>query len=85
MNLPTRKLFLLEMLDNKIKIEFAPPDSNYHYEITPYTFAPRVGKRLVSKTYLDLNQGILDMIYELYKQIKPSPLSQNKVIKRKKK
>lgn len=62
-----------EMLDNKISIEFLPPNENFHYEITPYTFAPKIGKRLTSKTYLDLGQGILETIYELYG--KNNPLS----------
>ena len=56
-----------EMLDNKIEIEFADPEDNYHYEITPYTFAPKIAKRLVSRTYLDLGQGILKLIQSIYK------------------
>jgi len=64
-------LFMIkEMLDNKIKIEFMPPDKKYHYELTPYVFSPKVARRLIPKTYLDLNQGILDMVYELYKKFK---------------
>ncbi len=62
-----------EMLDNKIEIEFLPPKESFHYEITPYSFAPKIGKRLVTKTYLDLSQGVLDVIYDSYKKINPSP------------
>ena len=62
-----------EMLDNKIEIEFLPPRESFHYEITPYSFAPKVGRRLATKTYLDLSQGLLEIIYESYKRLNPSP------------
>ena len=61
-----------EMLDNKIEVEYIPPKDKIHYEITPYTFAPKVAKRLISKTYLDLNQGILECIQSAYKRQNPS-------------
>ena len=60
-----------EMLDNKIKLKFLSPKENSHYEITPYSFAPRTGKRLTTRTYLDLSQGILESIYDMYKEINP--------------
>lgn len=65
-------LFMIkEMLDNKIKIEYKPATINYHYEITPYTFAPKIAKRILSKTYLDLGQGILKIIQGVYKELNP--------------
>ncbi len=57
-----------EMFDGKIHIEYAPATESYHYEITPYVFAPRVAKRLVQTTYLDLGQGILDMIHGMARE-----------------
>lgn len=66
-------LMIREMFDNRIAIEFLPANESYHYEITPYSFAPRVGKRFTGKVYLDLGQGILDGIYTIYKQLNPSP------------
>jgi UDP-glucose 4-epimerase len=58
-----------EILGNKVKVDFLSPRANTHYEITPYSFTPRIGKRLVSRTYVDLSQGILETIHDLYKQI----------------
>lgn len=67
-------LFMInEMLGNKIKIEYKPPTFNYHYEITPYTFGPKLAKRLVSKTYVDLGQGILKCIQDIFKEINQLP------------
>ncbi|MCG6551106.1 MAG: NAD-dependent epimerase/dehydratase family protein [Candidatus Magnetominusculus sp. LBB02] len=57
-----------EMFENKIELEFLPSDTNLHYEITPYTFAPKTGRRLTSHTYIDLGQGILETIHNLYNE-----------------
>jgi len=74
-----------EMLGNNVKVKFLPSKKNTHYEITPYSFAPKIGRRLLSKTYLDLNQGILETIYDAYKQIGPLPTYDGIIIKDKKK
>lgn len=74
-------VMIKEMLDNKIKVEFLPADKNHHYEITPYSFAPKMGKRLTSKTYLDLGQGILDSISTIYKDVNPLPVYDNVLVK----
>jgi UDP-glucose 4-epimerase len=72
-----------EMLDNKIEIEFTNLEDNYHYEITPYTFAPKLAKRLVSKTYLDLGQGILKLIQSIYKDNNTFPVYDGLVVEEK--
>lgn len=74
-------MMIKEMLNNEIEIEFLPSTENHHYEITPYSFAPKIGKRLTSKTYLDLGQGILDSIYKLYSKLNPLPTHNETVIK----
>lgn len=74
-------LMIKEMLDNRIEVKYIPPKFNYHYEITPYSFSPKIGKRLTSKTYLDLGQGILDTISTIYKEINPLPVYDNILVK----
>lgn len=74
-------MMIKEMLDNKIKIEFLSANKNHHYEITPYSFSPKIGKRLTGKTYLDLGQGILDSISTIYMDINPLPAYDNVLIK----
>lgn len=74
-------LMIREMLENRIAVEFLPPEQTYHYEITPYTFAPRIGKRLVSKNYVDLGQGILDCLYDIYKDVHRYPTLDGLVLK----
>ncbi|MHC9543667.1 MAG: NAD-dependent epimerase/dehydratase family protein [Vulcanimicrobiota bacterium] len=62
-----------EILNNKIDIEYIPTTSNLHYEITPYSFAPRIARKIMRNSYLDLGQGMLDCIQEIYKEIHPLP------------
>lgn len=61
-------IMIKEMLGNKIELEFLPTESNLHYEITPYVFNPKIAKKYVSSYYLDLGQGLLQCLKEVYKQ-----------------
>jgi len=36
--------------------------SDVHYQMTPYSYNPKIAKKLVCEAYLDLGQGILDCI-----------------------
>lgn len=65
-------LMIKEMLGNKIDLEFLPTTYSAHYNITPYSFAPKLAKRINSANYVDLGQGVLDLIQELYKKYGPA-------------
>lgn len=60
-----------EILDKKIDFVFDKNSSNSHYEITPYSFNPRVGKKLTAPFHEDLGQGILRVIEEQYLKDNP--------------
>jgi len=62
-------IMIREMLGNKIELEFLPTDSGLHYEITPYIFSPKIARRFVSNSYLDLGQGLLQCLEEVYKKL----------------
>jgi len=66
-------LMIKEMLGNKTKIEFLESTQSHHYEITPYSFIPKIGKKLTFRTYLDFGQGVLESISELHKKLNPGP------------
>lgn len=61
-----------EMLDNKIEIEFKSPEEyprySAHYTITPYSFVPKIGQKLVNNYYMDLGQGLLECLKEIRKE-----------------
>jgi UDP-glucose 4-epimerase len=59
---------ICEMFGGEISVEYTPNPEPGHYEITPYSFRPRVAKSFVPSSCYDLGQGILDVIYEVYSQ-----------------
>ena len=59
-----------EMLNNQVEISFLKQRIEDHYDITPYSFRPRIAKKMTQQPiYTDLGQGILDTIYDIYKEI----------------
>lgn len=64
-------LMVREVFNNKIKIEYKKASQSSHYQITPYSFSPKLAKKLVSRTYFDLGQGILDCIQRIHKGQSP--------------
>jgi UDP-glucose 4-epimerase len=63
-------LFMIrEIVGVDVQIELQPPEegeSSGHYNLTPYTFHPKIGKKLVTHYYLDMGQGLLDCLDEIY-------------------
>lgn len=65
-------VMIKEILGNEITIEYQPVDkSQLHYEITPYTFKPRLARRILSSSYVDLGQGIMEILSHIYKNELP--------------
>jgi len=62
-------IMIKEIMNNEIEIEYKPPRSSLHYEITPYSFTPKMGRKLASNYYIDLGQGILDCLQYIHRQI----------------
>lgn len=62
-------IMIKEILNNKIELEFSPQLSMAgHYQVTPYSFTPKMAKRIQSAHYVDLGQGILDLVGCIYKE-----------------
>lgn len=61
-----------EILGGKAQIVFRPPKESArysaHYGITPYSFIPKLGKKLVSHYYTDIGQGLLECLHEISKE-----------------
>ena len=64
-------VMIREMLSNNIDIEFVPVESNLHYEVTPYSFGPKLAKRLMGNHHIDLGQGILQCLHEIHAKENP--------------
>jgi len=61
-----------EMLHNEVEVEYLDERIEEHYDITPYSFRPRVAKKHIPHKQLDFGQGILDTIYDVYKELNDS-------------
>jgi UDP-glucose 4-epimerase len=60
-----------EMLRNKVEIRYTDAKNSEHYEVTPYSFNPRIARKIMSSSYLDLGQGLLDMMNMLHDSGRP--------------
>jgi len=62
---------IAEMLDRKVKFVFENDPSNTHYMITPYSFSPRTGKKMIPPVQFDLGQGVLRIIEDIHRELNP--------------
>ena len=63
-----------EMMGGRIEVEYrspadtrSPVEAKLHYEVTPYSFNPKIAHKLVGNDYLDLGQGLLALLDEIYR------------------
>ena len=57
-----------EIIGKDIELEFSPEGSLYqesHYSLTPYRYTPRPGKKIVPNEFVDLGEGILELVAEV--------------------
>ncbi len=64
-----RDLFTMfsEILGRELQVDYEAPTGS-HYRVTPYAFSPRVGRKLTSTCYVDMGQGLLQMLEELNRE-----------------
>ena len=55
-----------EIMPWKVDLNFDEGNAVHHYEITPYAFQPRVGRKLVLNEHVDLGQGLLDCLRDIH-------------------
>jgi UDP-glucose 4-epimerase len=74
---PMRVSDLMEMIHEifggRVKIEYANEPLSGHYNVTPYSYHPRLGKKMVGTLYTDMGQGLLDCLAELRSRIDVKP------------
>jgi UDP-glucose 4-epimerase len=59
-----------EILNKKVEIEILPSERKAHYKISPYNFSPKLGRKLVSNPHIDMGQGLLNCMAEIYKEVR---------------
>lgn len=57
-----------EMLGRAVAVDYQPVEGpgSGHYSVTPYAYTPKPGRKLVATNYVDMGQGILQMIEEIH-------------------
>lgn len=60
-----------EILGGAVQIEYEDREYKGHYQITPYSFTPAVGKKLISNPCIDFGQGLLQCIEHLHREMNP--------------
>tara|TARA_B100001250_G_scaffold65148_1_gene51601 strand:+ start:15592 stop:16506 length:915 start_codon:yes stop_codon:yes gene_type:complete len=61
---------LNEMLGNKVIVNYSDTDHyDAHYSLTPYSFKPKSAKHIQLESYFDLGQGLLETVYDIYKDL----------------
>lgn len=57
---------LQEIIGKPIDVKFAAnKNDSDHYVTTPYRFSPKVAKKMIPEVFIDLGQGLLEMIEEI--------------------
>ena len=66
-----------EIVGLDVRIDITPPDRKQiehglsgHYAITPYAFRPQIAEKLVNNPYLDMGQGLIECLEEIYTEAK---------------
>lgn len=60
-----------EMLGKELTINFQHDPNSGHYQLTPYAFMPKVGRKMAPLLTTDLGQGILRVMEEVHKELNP--------------
>jgi len=63
-----------EMMNNDVQIEMLGDEYKGHYVLTPYSFSPRIGLKLVNNPGIDFGQGLLDCLNHLYQELQDDGL-----------
>jgi UDP-glucose 4-epimerase len=48
-----------------VELQFGATSPAGHYVQTPYNYTPKLGRRLIRNTYIDLGLGLLDYLQHL--------------------
>ena len=51
-----------ELVGEKLELEFNTQADSAHYEITPYNYNPKLGRKFNPELYTHLGQGLLQII-----------------------
>jgi UDP-glucose 4-epimerase len=58
-----------EILGREVAVDYHDADGpgSGHYSVTPYAYTPKPGRKLVTSHYVDMGQGLLQLVEELHR------------------
>lgn len=65
-----------EMLGKELRIKYQNDPDSGHYQITPYSFMPKIGRKLIPPLTVDLGQGILAVMEAEHRAMHPELASE---------
>lgn len=65
MKLKEMLVMIKEILGGDVSIRMNTEENISHYAQTPYSYSPKVGKKIVSNTYCDLGQSLVEILEEI--------------------
>lgn len=65
-----------EILGRKVRVEYQNDPNSGHYQITPYAFMPKIGRKLTPPLTVDLGQGILRVMEDEHRKLHPELLQE---------
>ncbi|MBI2378120.1 MAG: NAD(P)-dependent oxidoreductase [Deltaproteobacteria bacterium] len=57
-----------EILGRPVRVEYPRESDASHYSITPYAYTPRPGTKLTTNEYVDMGQGVLQVVEQIAKE-----------------
>lgn len=63
-----------EIVGDDVELEVHEADENLsrlysgHYAVTPYAFQPRLTRKLVRTSYVDMGEGLIDVLHEIHEE-----------------
>lgn len=65
-----------EIVGQDVTVEYRPVEAarqaqgkTAHYTVTPYSFRPKIAKKLVGHRYVDMGQGLIDCLEEIHSRL----------------
>ena len=58
-----------EIMGNNLQIEKKTSIRKAHYKISPYNFSPKLGRKLINNPHIDMGQGLLNCMAEIYEEL----------------
>ncbi|MBU2510525.1 NAD(P)-dependent oxidoreductase [bacterium] len=65
---------LAEIMDIKKPVEFNEKPYQGHYTRTPYAFKNKIGRKYIPSLHVDLGQGLLQLIGDVYEKVKKNEI-----------